>query len=733
MIVRFKIANRKLLIANCIYRFRNSLFVRKNNSFDGPLSLWERGSRKYSSVDGPLSLWERVSRKYSSVDGPLSLWERVRVRAGVFNAFAVVIAAVLVHAAIIPFAAAAGDLDALAQKAVKDAVDRAAPSVAGVETIGGLEQVEGVSLGSAPTTGLIFDPDGYVVTSLFGLSGRPSSILVRLPDGTRKPAKLIAADHVRMLALLKIEVDKPLPTCEIAPSAEMRVGQWAIALGRSFDNGQPGISVGILSAKDRIWGKALQTDASVSPNNYGGPLVDIRGRVMGLIVPLSPESADEVAGYEWYDSGIGFAVPADHIEKILPRLKKGEDLRQGFVGVIMQSQNVYTSEPVIAAIRVKSPAAEAGLKSGDRIVEVAGRKISRSAEFREEIVRRYAGDKLELVVQRGKERLRRELTLAEKIPAYQRPYLGILPTRGGESGLKIRYVFPDSPAAKKGLIPGDAILAIDGKTVNKRDDLIEAMLERQPDQAVDLQIMREGKKESRKLILGGLILPPPPPTLPPAREKRESGKAKNPESGSIKLKIAGYADDAFAFVPENYDPKASYGLVVWLHGKGGLDWAKTVERWKPLCERYDLILAAPGSGETKKWMPGDVDKVKRLITQIDGKYNLDPLRVATHGYETGGALASLAALRSREIIRAMALVEATTIALPPENDPQYRFAVYLAAGGKSPAARSMKKTSSMLRDMNIPLLEISLGDDPRYLNEEELDELARWIDMLDLI
>ncbi|MGD0383800.1 MAG: PDZ domain-containing protein [Thermoguttaceae bacterium] len=653
---------------------------------------------------------------------------------GMLKVFVTAIVLGVICLAMISVAAAVGDLDALEQRAINDAVDRVAPSVVRIETIGGLEQVEDVRFGAGPSTGLIIDPDGYIVSSAFGLSNKPTSILVRLPDGTRKPAKLVATDHVRMIALLKIDADKPLPVCEISPSAEMRVGQWAIALGRAFEGDRPNVSVGILSAKDRIWGKALQTDASVSPNNYGGPLVDIRGRVMGVIVPLSPESADEVAGYEWYDSGIGFAIPADHIQKILPRLKKGEDLHQGFVGVGMQSQNIYISEPVIAVCRVKSPAAEAGLKPGDRIVEVEGRKIGRSAEFREEINRRYAGDKLELVVLRGKERLQRELTLVDKIPAYQRPYLGVLPMRGSsEAGVKIRYLFPDGPAAKAGIIAGDVVFAIDGKAVNKREDLIEAMLEYQPDQPVDLEILHGDKKEHCKLTLGGLSRSPPPAVLPQACEKQKPGETKGLEIGSVKLKIAGYPNEAFAYVPENYDPKAPYGLVVWLHGDGGLDWAKAVDAWKPLCERYDLILAAPKSGESKKWTPRDVDPVNRLIAQIDDKYNVDPLRVAVHGHETGGALASFVALRSREIIRAMAVVDAPLTVLPPENDPQYRFAVYIAASGKSPAARSLEKSLATLREMNIPLIVKRLGDEPRYLNAEELAELARWIDMLDRI
>jgi len=482
--------------------------------------------------------------------------------------------------AIISVASAAENPDILLHKAINEAVDRVAPSVVRIETIGGLEQVEDVRFGAGPTTGLIVDPEGYIVSSAFSFSNNPTSILVRLPDGTRKSAKLVATDHVRMIVLLKIDADKPLPVCEVAPASEMRVGQWTIALGRTFEGDRPSVSLGILSAKDRVWGKAIQTDASVSPNNYGGPLVDIRGRVMGLIVPLSPESADEVAGYEWYDSGIGFAIPADHIENILPRLKKGEDLRLGIVGVSMESQNIYISEPVIAVCRLKSPAAEAGLKPGDRIVEVEGRKIARSAEFREEINRRYAGDKLKLTVLRGTQPLEHELTLAEKIPPYQQPFLGMLPMRdGGKEGVAIRYVYPDRPAAKAGLVAGDVILSLDGKQVKEREEMIEAMIEYQPDQFVDLEILHDGKKEHRKLTLGSLSRLPPPAELPPPCEKQKPSEVKGLEIGAIKLKISGFPNDAFAYVPENYNPNVPYGLVVWLHGDGGLDW----ENRNPLC------------------------------------------------------------------------------------------------------------------------------------------------------
>ena len=225
-------------------------------------------------------------------------------------------------------AAADDDLESLEQKALTAAVQRVAPSVVGIETVGGLERVKKVLFGAGPTTGLVIDSQGYIVSSAFNFVNKPASILVRLPDGKRKPAKLVATDHSRMIVLLKIEVERPLPVPEIAPEADLRVGQWCVGVGRTFESerremtGPPNMSVGILSAVGRVWGKALQSDAALSPSNYGGPLVDIRGRVMGVIVPLSPQSADEMAGVEWYDSGIGFAIPAEQIRNMLPKLRR---------------------------------------------------------------------------------------------------------------------------------------------------------------------------------------------------------------------------------------------------------------------------------------------------------------------------------------------------------------------------------------------------------------------------
>ena len=185
--------------------------------------------------------------------------------------------------------ALAQELETAEEKAIKAAVAEAAASVVRIETVGGLEKVGRSMVGTGPTTGLVVSEDGFVVSSAFNFVQQPTSILVTVPGGEeRLPAEIVARDRSRALVLLKINPQQPLKVPQAVPREELVVGQWTIALGRTFSAEGVSMSAGVLSAAHRIWGKAIQTDAKVSPANYGGPLVDIRGRVIGVLVPMSP-------------------------------------------------------------------------------------------------------------------------------------------------------------------------------------------------------------------------------------------------------------------------------------------------------------------------------------------------------------------------------------------------------------------------------------------------------------
>ncbi len=354
------------------------------------------------------------------------------------------------------------DLGVLEERALKQAAAVSSGSVVRIETVGGLETVGGTLSSTGPTTGVIVSPDGEIITSSFNFAAKPASILVTLADGRRFAAEVVASDKVKMLTLIKIKATNLTPAVA-APRDSFRVGQWAVALGRTYNSPTPSVSVGIVSALGRIWGKAIQTDAKVSPVNYGGPLVDIQGRVLGVLVPLSPDGNSEAAGVEWYDAGIGFAIPLADVYAVLDRLREGRDLRQGLMGITFNTKDLYGAAPAIDRVRYDSPAQKAGLKSGDVITQVNGEPVTRVAQVRHAIGNSYEGEKVAVVVQRGDDSQTAEVILAGELKPYESAFLGILPQRqlAGEdpptTGVGIRYVYPDSPAEKIGLQVGDRI------------------------------------------------------------------------------------------------------------------------------------------------------------------------------------------------------------------------------------------------------------------------------------
>ncbi|HEY1603248.1 MAG TPA: PDZ domain-containing protein [Pirellulales bacterium] len=636
------------------------------------------------------------------------------------------------------------DLAQLEQQAIQAAVERVAPSIVKIETVGGLERIGKVLVGSGPTTGLIVSPDGFIISSEFNFASRPSSILVGLADGTRTPARLVATDHQRMLVLLKINVEEKLPVPEAASESEMRVGQWAIALGRTFDAPQPNISVGIVSGLNRIWGKAIQTDAKISPNNYGGPLVDIQGRVLGVLVPLSPDSNENTAGVEWYDSGIGFAVPLAHVNSVLPKLMQGADLKAGIMGVSLNGRDIYTKPPVIVACRPNSPAYKAGLKAGDKIIEINGRPIERLAQLREHTNRHYAGDTLHIVVLRGEERIERDVALVDTLEPYRRPFLGLLPLRDGTSvpGVGVRYVYPDSAAAQAGLQAGDVVLSIDGHAVAQRDELIERVSGLEIGVPAKLEARRGAEtlalelKPSTEPDAVPAALPPDraadaaaaaPPAAPPA------AAGDRPQTGQFVIKVPEFKNDALSYVPDGYDPRIPYGLVVWLHPPGGTKDDELLARWKEPCDKLNLILLAPRSADPARWTPPEVAFITKAIGQTRGHYNIDPTRVVLHGHQAGGSLAFIVAAADRDLARGVAAVDAPILGRFPENDPPYRLTIFTTTAKKANFAEQITAGIEQLRKMKYAVTVVDEGETARYLNPDEFAQLLRWIDSLDKI
>ncbi|MHB1035906.1 MAG: PDZ domain-containing protein [Pirellulales bacterium] len=640
-------------------------------------------------------------------------------------------------ATLVPAVSAADDLESRETLALKAAVRQVAPAVVRIESIGGMERAGEVLFGTGATTGLVVSEDGYIISSAFNFAQKPTSILVEVPGGAPLPARLVATDHSRMLVLLKVDTDRKLPVPAAAPEGAMRVGQWAVAVGRTFEAAEPNVSVGFVSALGRIWGKAIQTDAKVSPANYGGPLVDLGGRVMGVLVPLSPEAEDEVAGVEWYDSGIGFAVPLAHVLRILPKLKEGRDLFPGLLGINLREDVTGFLPPTLAACRANSPAYKAGLRTGDTIVELDGRKIERISQLRRELAGHYAGDKIQLAAMRGNERITGQLELAARLEPYGHPFLGILPlrpARGESGGLVVRYVYPESPAAKAGIQLGDSLVSLDGRALADRAAWLDALGALAVGQEVRIETQSGGKKSERTMRLAAL---PEnlPAELPPAHPARKPSEGQRPATGVSSLAIPEFENRCLVYVPAGYDPATAHGVVLWLHSAGGFRDQELVDRWKPLCDRHDLVLVAPKAADPARWQPREVTFVRKVLEKVAATYTIDPARIVACGEQGGGTLAYLAAFRNRDLVRAVAAVDALLPAgtAPPDNEPDHPLAFYLAAAKKSPQARAMAAAVAGLREMQYPVAVKDLGDAARPLTTGELDELARWIDSLDRI
>ncbi len=317
----------------------------------------------------------------------------------------------------------------LTAAAMREAVAKIEPAMVTIESYGGSGAVAGRiggirKQGEGNTTGIMIDPNGYILTSTFNFIQQPPVITVITSDGKKHFARPLGKDNTRKLCILKIDNVSDQPYLLPVDPDRVQVGQWAISVGVGFGDSNPALSSGIISAKNRIGGKALQTDANISPACYGGPLIDIEGNFLGVCVPMNPQSQAIGAGVEWYDSGIGFAIPLFGLDGLLERLKQGEVIEPAFLGV--QTLAGKAGEGLmVQATEPNSPADEIGLKSGDLLLEFNGEKIVDVLSLRQMLGRHEAGQTVKLKYRDGEteKELEVELKLGVAPAASDQPQL----------------------------------------------------------------------------------------------------------------------------------------------------------------------------------------------------------------------------------------------------------------------------------------------------------------------
>jgi serine protease Do len=662
------------------------------------------------------------------------------------------------------------------EAALRAAAESVANSVVQIRTIGGLDAVGDTPLAAGPTTGLVISPDGFIISSAFNFVQRPSSILVTLPSAKQAAAELVATDHSRMLVLLKVNGVAGLPVPPFAPPDEIRPGQWAIAVGRTFRADRTNVAIGIISAVGRMFGKALQTDAAVSMANYGGPLIDIRGRVLGVLVPMAPQSTSEVAGVEWYDSGIGFAVPLASIGPAIERMKRGEDQHTGILGISFAGRRPLTSPAELAAVRPDSPAGRAGLKKGDRIVEIERRPIQTQNDLRLALGSRYAGETVRVVAKRGDERIEQSVTLIGKLPPFRHAFLGILPQRptaapkpeadepgGGDPdddkdseqsaqdtrdqndekeadatddegprGVVVRMVYPGSPAAEARIVAGDRILQINGAKVNQISDAISEMNSVAPEDIVTVTLQRG--EESLALKLTATRLPTTVPgELPRSSPAESTGEAASAAGETRDLKLAAMPQNCRLYIPAAHAAGRPHGLILWLHAPGESDPEAVIKQWQPICDRDGLILVVPTAEDVKQWERTELEYLGRLVERVIRQYRPDPRRIVVYGQAGGGGMAYLLALPNREVFTGIA---ATLAPLPrqvrvPDSEPAQRIAIYAGLPADAGQSAELKQGLQKIATAGYPITMATIADAAGKLSAKECDDLARWIDTLD--
>lgn len=291
----------------------------------------------------------------------------------------------------------------------------------------------GFLLADGPTTGIVYAADGYILTSSFNFVREPSVVTVKLPDGRQLTADIVGRDKVRKLTLLKVDATG-LETPEWAPREQVRPGQWALAVGRGF-GGESLVSAGIVSAVGRMLGNAIQTDAKLSPANYGGPLLDSAGRVLGICVPMA-QRPGELAGIEFYDAGVGFAVPGWRARAIAEELREGKDFHRGWLGMAIDPRAedgvriFQTADP--------SPMRSAGAERGDYITRINGREIKHYGQLVQALYMVPAGETVTVELLRGADTLEVELVLAQSaelgpLPPVEEPFDPAQPATEEES------------------------------------------------------------------------------------------------------------------------------------------------------------------------------------------------------------------------------------------------------------------------------------------------------------
>jgi serine protease Do len=355
-------------------------------------------------------------------------------------------------------------------------------------------------------SGFIIDREGRILTNNHVVRDA-SDITVTLNDKREYKAKVVGADPETDVAVIKIEGDN-LPMLPLGDSDQIRVGDWAIAMGNPLGELRGSVTVGIISAQGRsnlnIWGGTptyqdfIQTDASINFGNSGGPLCNIRGEAIGINTAINPSG-----------QGIGFAIPINLAKHVAEQLVAHGEVKRAWLGVQLAELTPELAEGfgihgdqgvVIQEVLKNQPAERAGIRRNDVIVEFEGQPVADVQKFRLKVADMPIGRKVNLVVLRDGKRVPLTLTLAprpgdaqladnssgapdDQVPASQK-LAGIRvrdlrqsekASNDNEGGVVITDIETGSAAEEAGLEPNDIVVEVNRKAVKSATGFAEAL------------------------------------------------------------------------------------------------------------------------------------------------------------------------------------------------------------------------------------------------------------------
>jgi serine protease Do len=363
-------------------------------------------------------------------------------------------------------------------------------------------------------TGFIIRPTGIILTNQHVVANA-ERVVVTLPDGSDLTATVLGEDPLTDVAVLKVERGG-LPTVALGRSTDLMIGEWVVALGNPYayllGNAEPSVSVGVVSATGRnilpggdqtgLYLDMIQTDAAINPGNSGGPLANALGEIVGVNSSIFSNSGGSV--------GLGFAIPIERAVRVAEEIIRNGSVRRAWVGLDVQGARAmrdWKSQGgvVVASVAPGGPAARAGVRQNDVLIEANGRRLRNYLDWEAVKLDLHVGDAVQVAVRSGNgSRTRRIVTgdlptvTAEKITVLQDLQLiNVTPEIQAERSIRSEQgalIFRLSPEVSRatGLQEGDVILAIDRTPVRNASE-VASLLNVRPGQVIRIYVEREGQ------------------------------------------------------------------------------------------------------------------------------------------------------------------------------------------------------------------------------------------------